>query len=227
VATLALLHTAAVNVTTFQALCAELLPEVQAFHMLDESLLKNTVRDGAMSPVTARRVAGHVISAEEAGADAVLVTCSSIGRGAEIARSLVSIPVIRVDEAMADQAVRIGRRVGVIATLPTTLEPTAALVQARATLAGNEVEVISHLCEGAFTALTNGDPATHDAKVAAGLRELMDRADVIVLAQATMARVAETLSAEERRVPILSSPRSGLLRARQTVLESAIAPSHR
>jgi Asp/Glu/hydantoin racemase len=218
VATLALLHTAGVNVTTFQVLAAELLPDMQTFHMLDESLLKNTIRDGAMSPLTARRVAGHIFSAEEAGADAMLVTCSSIGRGAEMARPLVSIPVIRVDEAMADEAVRAGSRVGVIATLPTTLEPTAALVHARAKLAGTEVEVVSHLCEGAFAALTGGDPGTHDARVAAGLRSLMERVDVIVLAQATMARVADTIPANERRVPILSSPRSGLLRARETVL---------
>jgi len=216
--TLALLHTAAVNVMTFQGLCAELLPDVQAFHMLDESLLKHTIRDGEMSPLTARRVAGHVISATEAGAGGILVTCSSIGRGAEIARSLVSIPVVRVDEAMADEAVRIGRRVGVIATVPTTLEPTAALVVSRAALAGATVEVTSHLCEGAFAALTGGDPATHDAKVASGLRELMDRVDVIVLAQATMARVVDTLPPEVRRVPILSSPRSGLMRAREALM---------
>ena len=185
--------------------------------MLDESLLKNTIRDGAMSPLTARRVAGHVVSAAEAGADAVLVTCSSIGRGAEIARPLVSIPVVRVDEAMADEAVRTGKRVGVIATLPTTLEPTASLVRARADRAGSPVEVTTHLCDGAFAALTGGDPAAHDAKVSAGLCALMDRVDVIVLAQATMARVADTLSAADRRVPILSSPRSGLLRAREVL----------
>src|SRR5688572_11917347 len=151
--TLALLHTAVVNVTTFQGLCAELLPDTTTFHMLDESLLKNTISDGAMSPLTARRVAGHVVSAAEAGADAVLVTCSSIGRGAEIARPLVSIPVVRVDEAMADEAVRTGKRVGVIATLPTTLEPTASLVRARAEHAGSPVEVTTHLCDGAFAAL--------------------------------------------------------------------------
>jgi Asp/Glu/hydantoin racemase len=216
-ATLALLHTASVNVTTFQGLCAELLPQTTTFHMLDESLLKNTIRDGAMSPLTARRVTGYVVSAAEAGADAVLVTCSSIGRGAEIARSLVSIPVIRVDEAMADEAVRTGTRVGVIATLPTTLEPTASLVRSRAELAGSRVEVTSFLCDGAFAALTNGDPAEHDARVAAGLRELMDRVDVIVLAQATMARVADSMPAESRRVSILSSPRSGLLRASEAL----------
>lgn len=211
--TLALLHTAVVNVTTFQALAAELLPGVATFHMLDESLLKNTIREGAMSPVTARRVTGHVVSAAEGGADAVLVTCSSIGRGAEIARSLVNVPVIRVDEAMADEAVRKGNRVGVIATLPTTLEPTAALVHCRASLAGKQVEVVAHLCTGAFDALMRGDTAAHDAAVLDGLRSLMAASDVIVLAQATMARVAEQLPAAERRAPILSSPRSGLLRA--------------
>lgn len=211
--TLALLHTAAVNVTTFQSLAAELLPDVATFHMLDESLLKNTIRDGEMSPTTARRVAGHVVSAADGGADAVLVTCSSIGRGAEIARSLVNVPVIRVDEAMADDAVRTGARVGVIATLPTTLEPTAALVHCRASIAGKEVEIVAHLCTGAFDALMRGDAATHDAAVLDGLRSLTAAVDVIVLAQATMARVAAQLAESERRVPILSSPRSGLLRA--------------
>src|SRR4051812_25886848 len=47
--TLALLHTASVNVTTFDGLCRELMPDVAVFHVLDESLLKNTIRDGEMS----------------------------------------------------------------------------------------------------------------------------------------------------------------------------------
>lgn len=216
--TLALLHTASANVTTFQGLCGELAPDLATFHMLDESLLKNTIREGSMSRLTARRVAGHVVSAADAGADAVLVTCSSIGRGAEIARSLVAIPVIRVDEAMADEAVQIGVRIGVIATLPTTLEPTSALVHARADLAGRTVDVVQRLCDGAFAALSAGDTAAHDAAVAAGLRALMTRVDVIVLAQATMARVVDQIPVDERIVPILSSPRSGLLRARDTLL---------
>ncbi len=216
--TLALIHTAVVNVTTFQGLCGELTPELTTFHMLDESLLKNTIREGSMSHQTAKRVVGHVVSAADAGADAVLVTCSSIGRGAEIARELVSIPVIRVDEAMADEAVRIGARIGVIATLPTTLEPTSALVRSRAELASRAVHVVVHLCEGAFAALSAGDTVAHDAAVAAGLRDLMSRVDVIVLSQATMARVAGQIPPRERGVPILSSPRSGLLRARDTLL---------
>lgn len=216
--TLALIHTAPVNVATFGELCAELLPGIETFHMMDESLLKTTIREGAMSPLTARRVAGHVVSAVDAGADAVLVTCSSIGRGVDAARPLVGVPVLRVDEAMADEAVQSGRRVGVIATLPTTLEPTSALVRARAALHRREVETVDELCEGAFAALMAGDGGAHDAAVLAGLRSLMPRCDVIVLAQASMARVAALLPEPERIVPILTSPRSGVQRARLTLL---------
>jgi Asp/Glu/hydantoin racemase len=118
---------------------------------------------------------------------------------------------------MADEAVSIGSRVGVIATLPTTLEPTSALVRSRAAIAGRQVEVVTHLCEGAFAALQAGDVATHDAAVVAGLRALLTKADAIVLSQATMARVADQIPESEKTAPILSSPRSGLLRARQAL----------
>lgn len=107
---------------------------------------------------------------------------------------------------MADQAVQIGRRIGVIATLPTTLAPTADLVRRRAALAGKEVDIESRLCDGAFAALMSADAAAHDQMVAAALRELVHEVDVIVLAQASMARVVDSLSAEDKPVPILASP---------------------
>jgi Asp/Glu/hydantoin racemase len=102
--------------------------------------------------------------------------------------------------------VQTGKRIGVIATLRTTLEPTADLISRRAQKAGKQIELTSKLCEGAFEALMSGDTATHDAKVAAALKELSKQVDVIVLAQASMARVVDTLAAEDKRVPILASP---------------------
>lgn len=215
---LALIHTVAGNIAPFQALCAEIMPEVETVNVVDESLLKNTIRLGHLTPETTRRVLAQVLTAADGGADVVLVTCSSIGPAVDLARAAVAVPVIRVDEAMADEAVRLGRRIGVIATLRTTLEPTAELVRARAALAGAEVALTAHLCEGAFEALGRGDTATHDKLVLAGLRDLRDRVEVIVLAQASMARVAEMLPADERTVPILTSPRSGVERAREALL---------
>ena len=204
--TLALVHTSATLVPVFQQLCAEHLPGVQVFNIVDDSLVKTITRDGELTPAVARRVVGYVGSAEAGGADYVLVTCSSIGAAVEKAAGLSGVPVLRVDQPMADQAVQTGRRIGVIATLPTTLEPTSDLVRRRAALAGKEIELTSVLCEGAFVALMSGDGAKHDAIVAAALKELVTKVDVIVLAQASMARVVDTLDAADRVVPILASP---------------------
>jgi len=204
--TLGLIHTSATLVPVFQQLCAEHLPGVQVFNIVDDSLVKTIIRDGELTPAVARRVVNYATSAQEGGADYVLVTCSSIGAAVEKAAALSSVPVLRVDQPMADQAVQTGRRIGVIATLASTLGPTSDLVQRRAALAGKEIELTSVLCEGAFDALMSGDGAKHDAIVAAALKELVTKVDVIVLAQASMARVVDALDAADRVVPILASP---------------------
>ena len=99
-----------------------------------------------------------------------------------------------------------GKRIGVIATLPTTLNPTIDLVKRRAAIAGKDVQVVSKLCEGAFDALMSGDTEKHDVMVASALKELSAEVDVIVLAQASMARVVNLLNESDRKLPILASP---------------------
>jgi Asp/Glu/hydantoin racemase len=221
--TLAFLHTVLSLPPVFAALAEELLAGTDLFHIVDESLLNVTRKTGALTAVTRRRVLGYLESAAEAGADLVLVTCSSIGPAVDAAREFVPVPVLRVDEAMADEAVRLGNRVGVIATLTTTLEPTAALVERRARVTGKDVEVVSHVCDGAFDALQAGDRDRHDELVREGVRRLAAEVDVVVLAQASMARVVDSMSDEERAVPILSSPRLGVTRAAELLRSMAAA----
>ena len=205
---IAFIHTSPSVIPTFKSLAAELLPPgYDVFNMVDESLLCDIIRDGRCPPGTARRLAGHVMSAADAGADYVLVTCSSMGRAVEASRTLVPATVLRVDEPMAQRAVETGPRIGVIATLPATLEPTAAVINAKAKTAGKAIELTSQVVEGAFQAVIGGDGARHDALVGNALLEMARHVDVIVLAQASMARVVESLPPPDRRVPILSSPR--------------------
>jgi Asp/Glu/hydantoin racemase len=207
----ALIHTVTSLVNVFQKLCEEVKLNAETYNVVDESLLQNVVREGRLSPVSARRVVDHILSAELAGADLVMCTCSSIGPAVEMARPLLTIPALRVDEPMAERAVQIGRGqsscIGVAATLRTTLEPTADLIKRMGARTGDRVEVITELCEGAFAAVIAGDTQTHDAIVSEGLGRLSDRADVIVLAQASMARVADQLPGNGLGVPVLSSPR--------------------
>ncbi len=215
--TLAFIHTAPVIIPVFMDLHKKEMPDVDAFNIVDESLLKNTIRDGTLSETTIRRLVGHVQSAQDGGANAVLVTCSSIGPAVEPARKAVPIPVIRVDEAMAEEAVWLGRKIGVAATLSSTLEPTVALLKATAAAQQREAEISSCLCDGAFEAVSSGDPAAHDRIVTARLLELMECVDVIVLAQASMARVVAVIPAEKRKAPILSSPELAMARAKQVM----------
>jgi Asp/Glu/hydantoin racemase len=210
---IAFIHTSPAMVPVFKSLATELLPPapaVNVFNMVDESLLCDIIGHGCCPPATARRLVGHVLSAEGAGASHILVTCSSMGRAVEASRALCAATVLRVDEPMADEAVSIGTRIGVIATLPSTLEPTVALIQARAAAAGREAAVTSQVVEGAFQAVMSGDGAKHDALVGDALKRMATSVEVIVLAQASMARVVDALPPEAKPVPILSSPRSAV-----------------
>ena len=204
--TLGLIHTSATLVPVFAELCAEHLPNVETFNIVDDSLIKDVIRRRKLTAQTASRVSDYIRLAESAGADQILVTCSSIGAAVEAAASSVETAVLRVDQPMADQAVRQAKRIGVVATLSTTLEPTADLVRRRAAALSREVTLTARLCDGAFGALMSGDAAAHDAMVAKALGELAEQVDVILLAQASMARVVDQLDNSQRKVPILASP---------------------
>jgi Asp/Glu/hydantoin racemase len=204
--TLGLIHTSATLVPVFAELCSQYLPNIKIFNIVDDSLIKNTITCGELTASTSKRVVNYAASAQEAGADFILFTCSSIGAAVETAATLSDVPVLRVDQPMADMAVQIGKRMGVIATLSTTLEPTSDLVRRRAVIAGKEIELTAVLCEGAFDALMSGDAETHDAMVAKALKELVTKVDVVLLAQASMARVVDTLDEINKKIPILASP---------------------
>ena len=206
--TLGLIHTSATLVPVFQELVDKHLAgkDIEVFNIVDDSLIKNTISRNELTPDTSRRVVDYVGSAEAAGADYIMVTCSSIGAAVESSANLTRVPVLRVDQPMADMAVKTGTKIGVIATLETTLGPTTDLVKSRAKVAGKEIELTSKLCEGAFEALMAGKLEVHDKKVADALEELSKEVDVILLAQASMARVVGQLSEEDKTVPILASP---------------------
>ncbi|QDV74429.1 aspartate/glutamate racemase family protein [Botrimarina mediterranea] len=204
---LGLIHTSATLVPVFADLCSELLPGVETFNIADDSLIKEVIATGRLTPSVSHRVASHVYAAQEAGADQVLVTCSSIGDAVERSAALVDIPVLRVDQPMADEAVRIGGKIGVAATLPTTLDPTTDLIRRCAAAAGAAPMIVSRLCDGAFDCLMSGDSEKHDSMVAEALLDLASTCDVVVLAQASMARVVSQLGDTAPKTPILSSPR--------------------
>ncbi|QPP05541.1 Asp/Glu/hydantoin racemase [Streptomyces bathyalis] len=202
------LHTVAALPGVFAPLLRELAPGVRPYHVVDESLLADTVEHGQL-PRTTARLAAYVTHAEAAGARAVLVTCSSIGPAAEAARALVGIPVLRVDDPMAAEAVRAGPRIAVLATLDSTLAPTADLVRRHADAQGVRAVVTTTTCPGAYEARLAGDAGEHDRLIAQEARRLASGHDVLVLAQASMSAAVGALGEDGTGIPVLTSPRSG------------------
>jgi len=203
-----LIHTSATLIPVFQELINKHFKgqDIKLFNIVDDSLVKNIIDRGSLTTEISKRVLDYVSSANDSGADYILVTCSSIGQAVEMAASYSKVPVLRVDQPMADVAIQTGTKIGVVATLASTLEPTSDLVRRRAAIAEKEIELTSRLCEGAFDALMGGNPELHDKLVVAVLKELTQEVDVILLAQASMARVVGQLSEDDKKVPILASP---------------------
>lgn len=210
--TLCMIHTVPGLIPVLEPLLAREVRGWAHFNIVDESLLKNTIRDGAPSHATMRRLLGHVASAVEAGAEAILVTCSSLGAATEAVRPFFAQTLVRIDEGMALEAVTGYRRIGVLATLHSTLGPTTALIESTARKQGATDRVISSkVCEGAFATLTRGDTDSHDRMVADAIAELADSVDVVLLAQASMARAWERYGDAGGSCPVLTSPELGMV----------------
>jgi Asp/Glu/hydantoin racemase len=216
--TLGLIHNSPMLAAVFNEIAARVMPaDVKLLHFVDESTIKNTIAAGHLQKSTMRQVIRLVGSAFDAGCDAAMVTCSSIGKAVEMAAELYDQPVLRVDRAMAEKAVASGSRIGVVATLPTTLAPTVDLIRRVAAEQGKQIELVEHLCNGAFDAVMAGDGATHDRIVAEGLTEGMKGVDAIVLAQASMARVVSSLPEGAVASPVYASPELGMMHARDVL----------
>lgn len=210
--TLALIHTSKLffsTDTSLMALFGEIMPDVRLINVLDDSLLADTMAAGEMTPAVTRRLCGYVCAAEDAGADAVLSLCSSVGSAIDVAREMVGIPVLKIDDAHTEKAVEQAERIGVLATVSTTLHPTVDLIRRKAAGRGREVVILEGLADSALEALMNGDKERHDRMLIAKAKELAPKVDILLFAQASMTRLEDEVAAETG-LPVLSSPRPAI-----------------
>ena len=214
----AVLHTSFVFVNVepvITDLIGELVPDAEILHFVDSDVLATVVREQGISERSEQRMVHLAQAAEAAGADVIFSACSSLGPTLDAAQRAVQVPVVKIDEAMAIEAAGYDR-IGVLATVPTTLGPTIDLIGSKAAERGRSPRVTRRLCDGAFDVLMAGDRPKHDEMVVARAKELVDDVDVIVLAQASMQRLKDRLQ-DETGLPVLSSPRMGVELLAETV----------
>ena len=184
---------------------SESMPDIPNFHIVDDSLIQDLLQSGEFTPSILKRLSTHISMAKEAGADIIMVTCSSIAPGVDFAKKLVDIPVLKIDEPMAEQAVESADTVGVLATAKTTLVPSVDLINQVADKKGKSVKVKSKLISEAFDFFLQGDMDNHDRLVKTAGVELASQSDVLVLAQASMSHLADEIG-RVSGTPTLTSP---------------------
>ena len=185
-----LVHGTSVAIPVMEAVIRGIDPRINVLHIADEPLLKDLLAVGHITPEIRWRFTQLVVEGARINPDLIIVTGSSFSPCVDFAREMVKVPVLKVDERMAQEAAACGRRVAVVATERTTIGPTSSLLQRHAALLSRPLEVEVILCEGALTLLRRGEPAAHDARVLDCLRQrgALD-VDAVVLAQVSLARL--------------------------------------
>lgn len=185
-------------------------PTVAVMNIMDDALLDDSLAHGGPTASVLRRCVLYVLAAEAAGADVAMITCTTVGEASEIARKMVAIPVFNIDEPMARQAVQLGEKLGILATVPTSAPATQRLLQREAAQLGKPIHIQTVINEEAFKHLLRGETAQHNELVYRAMDKLATEVDAIVLGQISLAQIKH-----ETRVPALQVGHSGFAEARR------------
>ena len=185
--------------------------DVEIYNIVDDTLLKETTANQGVTASVIRRMYNYSMSAVECGADCIMCTCTSVNAAAVALKNIVPIPIFDIDEPVARKAVQIGRKIGVLATLPTSPNAIIRTIETEATQAGKSVEILTCVAEGAFDVLSAGDRNRHDEMVCEQLYRLAKEVDTIVFAQISMS----LLKHDPCDVPIIKIGESGYDYARE------------
>jgi len=208
-ARIALVHAVKVAIAPVEDAFRRHWPEAELINLLDDSLSRDRNREGALTPQLTRRIAALAEYGIGAGAQAVLYTCSAFGEAIEAVKRERKVPVLRPNEAMLEEALRHGRRVGMLATFA----PTVPALETELRQLDPQINIKSVCVPEAMTALDAGDGATHDRLLALAAPQL-GICDVVVLAQFSMAGAREAVG-KAVSCPVLTSPDSAVLRLRE------------
>ncbi len=212
----AAVHTAMAMVDPTKELFSKYLPDIRLISIVDESLIQDVISAGKVPDAVKKRLINYYYSAVDANADMIFSTCSSVGEIASLSRNFIPIPIVRIDEAMVNEAISSAENIGVLATLPTTLGPTCRFLESKAAEKGKSIKIIQGLADGAYQEIVKGNKEKHDRLILEKAFEISDKCDLIVLAQGSMARMEEQLVLKTGKI-VLSSPLRAVLQIKELV----------
>ena len=213
--TLGIIHASHITIKAMEPYIERYIPEVQIMHPCDDTIQRDNIRAGAgvIPKVNYYKFAQYAHNLEEAGADLILLACSTFNYAAELGRPLVDTPIAQIDRPMMELAVKNGRKIGLLATLATTVPSSERLLDIAAAEAKASIERKTVLCPEAFEAYSRGDIARHNEILVDAVDKLSKEVDCIVMAQLSMSALAPDL--KDTAVPVYNSGETGFQRVRQ------------
>ena len=212
----ALIHTVKSVLNTFEErLKTAFSEEIKVSNMLDEFLSSDANERGEFTIDNRNRLFMDIKTQELTGADVIVTTCSTLTPMVEFIRPFVKVPIIAIDDAMVRKGITFGRKVLVMATAQSTVEPTKEKLHIEAAKAGVQVEIDSLVNHEAFTAIKALDSNKHDELLRVSAREIRGY-DCVILAQASMAHMEKEI-AEICHCPVISSPSLCVEEIRETL----------
>jgi len=212
---LGMIHAAAFTTQVVDKFIKEIIPEVTVAHIADDTIqmANNEAEVGTCPKVNYAKFVGYAHNLEEFGVDLIMLACSTFNRAVEFARPMINTPMLQIDRPMMELAVKTGPRVGLVATLPTTIPSSRRLLEQAAADAKKAIKIEESLNSEAFQALRAGDPNKHNELLLAEIDRLSKTVDSIVLAQVSMTALEPYLT--NTRVPVFNSGRTGFTRVRE------------
>lgn len=217
--TLAIVHAALISSKSVQSFIDEIIPEVTVVHHVDDTIQNTNFAcpPGTIPKQNYFKFAAYAHYLEEAGVDLILLACSTFNRAVELARPMINTPMLQIDRPMMDLAVQNGTRIGLLATVPTTVPASERLLKLAACEAGKEATVKTVLCAEAFAEIKKGNVNGHNEILIREIDKLSRDVDAIVMAQVSMSALEPMLT--NTKVPVYNSGRTGFAKVRE-ILES-------
>lgn len=210
-----IIHAALISSKSVQPFIEEIIPDVTVAHVVDDTI-QNTnfvCKPGVIPKNNFYKFTTYAHFLEEAGADLILLACSTFNQAVELARPMINVPLLQIDRPMMDLAVTQGSRIGLLATVPTTIPASERLLYKAAEDSGKKIDVTTILCSEAFDAIKRGDVELHNRLLLEQIDFLSETVDAIVLAQVSMSALEPMLI--HTKVPIYNSGRTGFERVKQ------------
>jgi Asp/Glu/hydantoin racemase len=212
---IALIHATPVAIDPIVAAFKRLWPAARTTNLLEDSLAADLAAAGRLTDKMTERFVTLTRYARGCGADAILFTCSAFGLAIEAARTAVDIPVLKPNEAMLDEALSAGTRIGLIATFEPSIPSLKTELEDLAREKGTELTIRTSAVPAALAALHEGQATEHDRLIAAAAAEMED-CEALLLGQFSMASAAESIPAKRGR-KVLTSPASAVMLLKQTL----------